>query len=92
MGLLVRCLTRSVLLHDAASRSREDSPYERVGPFDALYSESCAFDYGSVTFKESDSYVTVLPGRGPRCECFCRVVQRKSQRLKNLEHLLAIMR
>ena len=36
-----------------------------------VYSESCAFDYASVTFKESDGYVTVLTGRGPRCECFC---------------------
>ena len=57
-----------------------------------MYSESCAFDYTSVTFKESDGYVTVLPGRGPRCECFCRVVPRKSQRLKDLEHFLAVMR
>ena len=38
-----------------------------------VYSESCAFDYASVTFKESDGYVTVLTGRGHRCECFCRV-------------------
>ena len=30
-----------------------------------VYSESCAFDYASVTFKESDGYVTVLTGRGP---------------------------
>ena len=28
-----------------------------------VYSESCAFDYASVTFKESDGYVTV--GSGP---------------------------
>ena len=40
----------------------------------------------------SDSYVTVLTGRGPRCKCFCRVVPRKGQRLKDLEHFLAIMR
>ena len=33
-------LTRSVLLHDAASCSREDSPCERVGPCDTL---SCFF-------------------------------------------------
>ena len=57
-----------------------------------VYSESCAFDYLSVTFKESDGYVTVLTGRGPRCECFCRVVPRKGQRLKDLEHFLAVMR
>ena len=57
-----------------------------------VYSESCAFGYASVTFKESDGYVTVLTGRGPRCECFCRVVPRKGQRLKDLEHFLAIMR
>ena len=57
-----------------------------------VYSESCAFDYASVTFKESDDQVTVLTGRGPRCECFCRVVPRKGQRLKDLEHFLAIMR
>ena len=57
-----------------------------------VYSESCAFDYESVTFKESDGYVTVLTGRGPRCECFCRVVPRKGQRLKDLEHFLAVMR
>ena len=53
-----------------------------------VYSESCAFDY----FKESDGYVTVLTGRGPRCECFCQVVPRKGQRLKDLEHFLAVMR
>ena len=40
-------------------------------------SKSCAFDFASVTFKESDGYVTVLTGRGPRCEYFCRVVPRK---------------
>ena len=55
-----------------------------------VYSESCAFDYASVTFKESDGYVTVLTGR--RCECFCRVVPRKGQRLQDLEHFLAVMR
>ena len=33
-----------------------------------VYSEPCAFDHASVTFKESDSCVTVLTGRGPRCE------------------------
>ena len=27
-----------------------------------------------------------------RCECFCRVVPRKGQRLKDLEHFLAVMR
>ena len=57
-----------------------------------VYSESCAFDYASVTLKESDGYVTVLTGRGPRCECSCRVVPRKGQRLKDLEHFLAVMR
>ena len=57
-----------------------------------VYSESCAFDYASVTFKESDGYVTVLTGRRPRCECFCRIVPRKGQRLKDLEHFLAVMR
>ena len=57
-----------------------------------VYSESCAFDYASVTFKESDGYVTVLTSRRPRCECFCRVVPRKGQRLKDLEHFLAVMR
>ena len=57
-----------------------------------VYSESCAFDCASVTFKESDGNVTVLTGRGHRCECFCRVVPRKGQRLKDLEHVLAVMR
>ena len=57
-----------------------------------VYSESCALDYASVTFKASDGYVTVLTGRGLRCECFCRVVPRKGQRLKDLEHFLAVMR
>ena len=57
-----------------------------------VYSESCAFDYASVTFKESDGYGTVLTGRGPHCECFCRVVPRKGQRLEDLEHFLAVMR
>ena len=57
-----------------------------------VYSESCAFDYLSVTFKESDGYVSVLTGRGPRCESFCRDVPRKGHRLKDLEHFLAVMR
>ena len=57
-----------------------------------VYCESCVFDYASVTFKESDVYVTVLTGRGPRCECFCRVVPRRGQRLKDLEHFLAVTR
>ena len=57
-----------------------------------VYSESCAFGYASVTFKESDGYVTVLTCRGPRCECFRRVVPRKGQRLKDLEHVFAVMR
>ena len=48
-----------------------------------VYSESCAFDCASVIFKESDGHVNVLTGRGPRCECFCRVVPRKGQRLKD---------
>ena len=56
------------------------------------YSESCAFDHASVTFTESDGHVTVLTGRGPRCECFCRVVPRKGQRLKDLEHFLAVLK
>ena len=55
-------------------------------------SESCAFDCASVTFKESDGYVTVLIGGGPRRECFCRVVPRNGQRLKDLELFLAVMR
>ena len=56
-----------------------------------VYSESCAFDYASVTFKVSDGYATVLTGRGPRCECFCRVVPRKGQRLTELVHFLAVI-
>ena len=35
---------------------------------------------------------TSLTGRGPRCECFCRVVPRKGERLKDLEHFLAVVR
>ena len=57
-----------------------------------VYSESCAFDFASVTFKESDGFVTVLTFRRPRCECFCRIVPRKGQRLKDLEQFLAFMR
>ena len=57
-----------------------------------LYSKSCAFDYASVTFKESDGFVTVWAVRGPCCECFCRAVPRKGLRLKDLEHFLAVMR
>ena len=48
-----------------------------------VYSESCAFDKASVTFKESDGYVTVLTGRGPRCECFSRVVLHKKTFLQS---------
>ena len=57
-----------------------------------VHSESCAFDYASVTFEESDGYVTVLTSRGPRCACFGRVVPRTGQRLTDLEHFLAVMR
>ena len=57
-----------------------------------VYSESFAFDDASVTFKESDGYVTALTGRGPRDKCICRVVSRKGQRLKDLEHFLAVVR
>ena len=57
-----------------------------------VYTESCTLDHASVTFKESGGHVTVLTGRAPRCECFCRVVPRKGQRLKDLEHFLAVMR
>ena len=57
-----------------------------------VYSESCAFDYASVTFRETDGYVTVSTGRGPCCECFSRVVPHKGQRLKDLEHFFAVMR
>ena len=56
-----------------------------------VYSESCTFNYDSVTFKESDGYVTVLTGRGPQFECLCPIVPRK-ERLKDLEHSLAVMR
>ena len=52
-----------------------------------VYSGSCAFDYTSVPFKEADVF-----GRGPRGECFCRVVPRKGQRLKELETSLSGMR
>ena len=57
-----------------------------------VFSESCALDHASVTFKESDGDVTVCTGRGARCESLCRVVPRKGQRLKDLEHFLAVMR
>ena len=33
--------------------------------FRRVFSESCAFDYASVTFKESEGYVTVLNDGGP---------------------------
>ena len=56
-----------------------------------VHSEYCAFDHASVTFKESDGYITVLTGKGPRCECFCPVVPRRNQRLKDLEHFLTVM-
>ena len=57
-----------------------------------VHSESCAFDYASDIFNHSDGYVTVLIDRGPRCGCFCRLDPRKDQRLKDLEHVLAVMR
>ena len=34
----------------------------------------------------------MVTGRGPRIECSCRVVPRIGQRLKDLEHFLAVMR
>ena len=57
-----------------------------------VHSESCAFDYASVAFKAAAETVTVLTGRGPRGECFCRVVPRKRQRLKELETFLSGMK
>ena len=50
-----------------------------------MYSESCAFDFASVTFKDANECVTVLTSIGTRCEISCGVVPRKSQRLKELE-------
>ena len=56
-------------------------------------SESCAFDYAGVSsFKEANEFIVVLTGRGPRGECFCRVVPRRGQRLKELETFLAVLR
>ena len=57
-----------------------------------VFSESCAFDHATVTLKESDGYDTVLTDKGPRCECFSRVVSRKGHSLRDLEHYFAIMR
>ena len=45
-----------------------------------------------MSLSKTDGYVTVLTGRGPRCECFCRVVPRKGQRLNDLAHFLAVTR
>ena len=87
------------LRHEANSHAEYDNPCEICVKLSGIsrhprrvYSGSCAFDYARVTVKESDGYVTVLTGRGPFCECFCRVVPRKGQRLKDLEHFLAVMR
>ena len=87
------------LRHESTGHAECDNWYEICAKSSGIsrhprrvYSESCAFDYASVTFEESDGYVTVLTGRGPRCECFCRVVPRKGQRVKDLEHFLAVMR
>ena len=44
-----------------------------------VYSESCAFDYANVTFKDANEFVSVLTGRGPRCESFCRVVPQRGE-------------
>ena len=57
-----------------------------------VYSQSCAFDYASVTFKESDGYVTVLAGRGSLWRMLLSSCSRKGQRLKDLEHFLAVTR
>ena len=55
-----------------------------------VYSESCAFDYANVTFKDANDFVSVLTGRGPRCECFCRVVPQRgeSHNEEFLKHVL----
>ena len=57
-----------------------------------MYTESCAFDHASVTFKDTNECATVLTCKESRCECFCRVVPRKGQRLKELETSPALMR
>ena len=58
-----------------------------------MYSESCAFDYASVTFNESDGYVTVLTGREDRVgNASVKLFHAKSQRLKGLAQFLAVMR
>ena len=55
-----------------------------------VYSESCAF---RVSLSKNLTVTSLcITGRRPRCECFCRVVPRKSLRLKDLEHFLAVMR
>ena len=83
------------LRHESDGHAQYDIRCETCGTSSGIsrhprrvYSESCAFDHASVTFKESDGCVTELTGRRPRCECFCRVVPRKGQRLKDLEHFL----
>ena len=87
------------LRHESNGNAEYDNPCEICVKSSGIsrhprrvFSESCAFDCASVTFKESDGYVIVLTGKGPRSECFCRVVPRKSQFLKDLEHFLAVMR
>ena len=43
-----------------------------------VYSESCAFDYASVTFKESDGYVTVLTlSEDPDADAFVELFHAK---------------
>ena len=51
-----------------------------------VYSESCAFDHASVTTKESDWQ------RTPVANASVEFVPRKGQRLKDLEHFLAVIR
>ena len=57
-----------------------------------VYSESCAIDYASVTFKESGGYVTVLTAEDPVTNACVELFHTKSQHLKDLEHFLAVMR
>ena len=75
--------------HEVNGRAEYDNRCEICVEFPDNHVECTLSLARSITRVSPSKSLTVT---SPRCECFCRVVPRKGQRLKDLEHFLAVMR
>eukprot|EP00974_Lingulodinium_polyedra_P103736 10040893-Lingulodinium_polyedra.AAC.1 len=56
------------------------------------YAETANFDYAKVIVKDEGQEMSLLVGRGPRGEVFCRKAPRKGLRMLDLDDFLAVMK